>query len=155
MGVVKLDVTGTEAIRSAKNGPALAEAIRAEAGLEVRILSGAEEAHYLALGVISGFFRPIGVVGDMGGGSLEVAEALDDKVGERWVSLPLGALPVEKMLADGRSKRQARDRRDAQGASAAPLAQPAFYAVGGGWRPSPRRIWLRPARRSGSPTATP
>ena len=29
----------------------------------------------------------------MGGGSLEVAEALDDRVGERWVSLPLGALP--------------------------------------------------------------
>ena len=38
----------------------------------------------------------------MGGGSLEVAEALDDRVGERWVSLPLGALPVEALLAQGR-----------------------------------------------------
>jgi Transposase len=28
----------------------------------------------------------------MGGGSLEVAEALDDHGGDRWVSLPLGAL---------------------------------------------------------------
>ena len=129
MGVVKLDVTGTEAIRIAKNGPELAEAIRAEAGLQVRILSGAEEAHYSALGVISGFFRPIGVVGDMGGGSLEVSEALDDKVGNRWVSLPLGALPVEKMLADGRSKRQARDRRRAQGTFAA-HARPAGVLCG-------------------------
>ena len=35
-------------------------------GLEVRILSGAEEARYGALGVVSGFFRPVGSVGDMG-----------------------------------------------------------------------------------------
>ena len=134
MGVVKLDVTGTEAIRIAKNGAALAEAIRAETGLQVRILSGAEEAHYSALGVISGFFRPIGVVGDMGGGSLEVAEALDDKVGDRWVSLPLGALPVEKMLADG--VQSAKRAIDAMLKERLPpvLAQPAFYAVGGGWR---------------------
>ena len=134
MGVVKLDVTGTEAIRIAKNGAALAEAIRAEAGLQVRILSGAEEAHYSALGVISGFFRPIGVVGDMGGGSLEVAEALDDKVGDRWVSLPLGALPVEKMLADG--VQSAKRAIDAMLKERLPptLAQPVFYAVGGGWR---------------------
>ena len=134
MGVVKLDVTGTEAIRIAKNGPELAEAIRAEAGLQVRILSGAEEAHYSALGVISGFFRPIGVVGDMGGGSLEVSEALDDKVGNRWVSLPLGALPVEKMLADG--VQSAKRAIDAVLKERLPptLAQPVFYAVGGGWR---------------------
>ena len=101
MGVGKLDVTGTEAIRNASNGPALAAAIRSKTGLEVRILSGAEEARYATLGVISGFFRPVGLVGDMGGGSLELAEAIDDHVGEKWVSLPLGALPVEAMLVEG------------------------------------------------------
>ncbi len=72
MGVAKLDVTATEAIRRATNGQDLVAAIAAEAGLTVRILSGAEEARYAALGVISGFFRPVGAVGDMGGGSLEV-----------------------------------------------------------------------------------
>jgi exopolyphosphatase/guanosine-5'-triphosphate,3'-diphosphate pyrophosphatase len=101
MGVSRLDVTATEAIRRAANGSALAARISAETGLAVRILSGAEEARYATLGVISGFFRPIGTVGDMGGGSLEVAEAIDDRVGENWMSLPLGALPVEAMLADG------------------------------------------------------
>ena len=101
MGVTRIDATATEAMRRASNGPALVAAIAAETGLEVRILSGAEEARYAALGVISGFFRPVGLVGDMGGGSLEVAEALDDRVGERWVSLPLGALPVEALLAEG------------------------------------------------------
>src|SRR5262245_16056188 len=101
MGVERIDATATEAIRRASNGRQLVKAIAAESGLKVQILSGADEARYASLGVISGFFRPVGLVGDMGGGSLEVAEALDDQVGERSVSLPLGALPVEALLAQG------------------------------------------------------
>ena len=100
-GVARLDATATEAVRRASNGPDLVAAIAREAGLAIRVLSGAEEAHFAAQGVISGLFRPVGLVGDMGGGSLEVAEALDDRVGDRWVSLPLGALPVQSLLKDG------------------------------------------------------
>jgi exopolyphosphatase/guanosine-5'-triphosphate,3'-diphosphate pyrophosphatase len=134
MGVAKLDVTATEAIRRASNGKNLAAAIAAEAGVRVRILSGAEEAHYSALGVISGFFRPVGAVGDMGGGSLEVAEAIDDRVGGAWASLPLGALPVEALLAEGYdvAKRQV-DETLRTGLKAS-FARPTFYPVGGGWR---------------------
>lgn len=100
MGVTRLDATATEAVRRAGNGKDLVAAIRRDAGVEVRILSGAEEARFAALGVISGFFRPVGIVGDMGGGSLEIAEALDDRVGDRWASFPLGALPVEVLMQD-------------------------------------------------------
>ena len=134
MGVTDIDVTGTEAIRSASNGPALAAAIAAKCGLKVRILSGPEEARFAALGVISGFFRPVGLAGDMEGGSLEVTEALDDHVGERFVSLPLGALPVEAMLAEGLP--EAKRRVDALLQKGLPpaLGRPVFYAVGGGWR---------------------
>ena len=134
MGVTRIDTTATEAIRRASNGAELAALIEAEAGLKVRILSGAEEARYATLGVISGFFRPVGLVGDMGGGSLEVAEALDDKVGERWVSMPLGALPVEAMLTKGlpEAKRLVDERLKADLPPA--LTRPVFYPVGGGWR---------------------
>ena len=134
MGVARLDATATEAIRRATNGPDLVAAIAGESGLQLRVLSGAEEAHFAAQGVISGFFRPIGLVGDMGGGSLEVAEALDDRVGERWVSLPLGALPVEALLAEGAG--EAKRRIDALLKEGLPpaLTEPVFYAVGGGWR---------------------
>ena len=104
MGVARIDVTATEAIRRASNGPELALAIRDASGLAVRILQGIEEARHSALGVISGFFRPVGLVADMGGGSLEIAEALDDHVGEHWTSLPLGALPVEALLKNGVSE---------------------------------------------------
>src|SRR5208282_1654480 len=131
MGVSRIDAVATEAMRRAANGPKLAAAIEAECGLKVRILTGAEEARFAALGVISGFFRPVGLVGDMGGGSLEVAEALDDRVGQRWVSLPLGALPVEDLLAEGAG--EAKRRVDAMLRENLPpsLAKPTFYAVGG------------------------
>ena len=134
MGVSRIDVTATEAIRRASNGKELAAAITAASGLPVRILEGIEEAKFSALGVISGFFRPVGLVGDMGGGSLEVAEAIDDHVGEHWTSLPLGALPVEALLSQGTA--DAKRRIDALLAEHLPvsLRQPVFYAVGGGWR---------------------
>ncbi|GLS18567.1 hypothetical protein GCM10007874_15840 [Labrys miyagiensis] len=69
----------------------------------------------------------------MGGGSLEVAEALDDRVGEHWVSLPLGALPVEALMQDGGD---AKHRIDALLAENLPstFSQSTFFAVGGGWR---------------------
>ncbi len=134
MGVSRIDAVATEAMRRASNGPKLAGAIEAESGLKVRILSGGEEARFATLGVISGFFRPVGSVGDMGGGSLEVAEAIDDHVGDFWASLPLGALPVEAMMAEGLSaaKRQIDEilRRNLPRA----LSRPVFYPVGGGWR---------------------
>ena len=134
MTVGKLDVTATEAIRRAANGGDLVAAIASETGLQVRILSGAEEARYSALGVISGFFRPIGAVGDMGGGSLEVAEAIDDRVGEAWASLPLGALPVESLLAQGYDVAKRRVDEILRAGLKASFARPTFYPVGGGWR---------------------
>jgi len=134
MGVIRIDALATEAARRASNGDRLVAAIAKEAGLEVRILSGGEEAHYAGLGVVAGFYRPSGLVGDMGGGSLEIAEVRDDRVGERTVSMPLGSLPVQAMLE--RSGSDARQEIDALLADRLPsaLAQPVFYAVGGGWR---------------------
>ena len=121
-------------MRRASNGPKLAQAIEADSGLKVRILSGGEEAQFATLGVISGFFRPVGAVGDMGGGSLEVAEAIDDHVGDRWVSLPLGALPVEAMMSAGVSAAKRQIDEILQRSLPRALARPVFYPVGGGWR---------------------
>ena len=93
-----------------------------------------EEAHFAAQGVISGLFRPVGLVGDMGGGSLEVAEALDDRVGDRWVSLPLGALPVQSLLKDGGARPRIGSTRSCARACRRLATEPVFYAVGGGFR---------------------
>jgi exopolyphosphatase/guanosine-5'-triphosphate,3'-diphosphate pyrophosphatase len=134
MKVEHVNVIATEATRRASNGAVLIDAIREKTGLETRVLSGHEEATYAALGVISGFFQPKGLAGDLGGGSLEVAEILGDRVGERTVSMPLGALPVRAMMVDG--VEAARKRIDAILQDSLPplLTDPVFYAVGGGWR---------------------
>ena len=134
MGVGRLDVLATEAVRRAPNGHLLIDGIRKRCGAEVQLLDGMQEARYSALGVVSGFFRPHGLMGDIGGGSLEVAEVLDDAVGERSVSLPLGALPVAEMLEEGHAA--AKKRVDGLLKEALPplLTDPVFYAVGGGWR---------------------
>jgi exopolyphosphatase/guanosine-5'-triphosphate,3'-diphosphate pyrophosphatase len=134
MGVTRTDVLATEAVRRATNGGQLVAAIAAEAGFDVRILTGDEEAYFAAMGVISGFYRPHGLIGDMGGGSLEIAEVLDDRVGERSVSLPLGALPVQAMLV--KDAEEAKQRIDGLLKERLPpaLTGPVFYAVGGGWR---------------------
>jgi exopolyphosphatase/guanosine-5'-triphosphate,3'-diphosphate pyrophosphatase len=134
MGVSRIDVIATEAVRRAANGSQLVASIAQQARFAVRVLTGAEEAYYSALGVISGFYRPNGLVGDMGGGSLELAEVADDRAGMRSVSLPLGSLPVQALL--GNAKGDAKQQVDSLLKEKLPpaLTKPVFYAVGGGWR---------------------
>ncbi|NBB84328.1 MAG: Ppx/GppA family phosphatase, partial [Alphaproteobacteria bacterium] len=134
MAVDRIDILATEAVRRAGNGPDLIAAIRRDTGLEVTLLTGPQEAYYATLGVISGFYRPTGLVGDIGGGSLEVAEAIDDRVGERSVSLPLGALPVTAMLDEAGEEAKRRVDAVLKGRLPPPLAGTVFHTVGGGWR---------------------
>ncbi|MEO8243647.1 MAG: Ppx/GppA family phosphatase [bacterium] len=134
MQVDRVDVLATEATRRALNGSDLIEAIRKNTGLEPRILTGEEEAHFTAYGVISGFFQPKGMIGDIGGGSLEVAEVLVDRVGERMTSMPLGAFPVTEKLKDGYGDAKAWIDGILEESLPPMLTDPVFYAIGGGWR---------------------
>src|SRR5215510_8994009 len=54
MGVSRLDMLATAAVRDASDGAQFAETVRKRWGLPVRILSGQEEARLSALGVLSG-----------------------------------------------------------------------------------------------------
>lgn len=134
MEVGRVDIIATEAVRRASNGSFLVQAIEESTGLKTHVLSGREEARFAALGVISGFHRPKGLVGDLGGGSLDLAEVTDDQVGERRISLPVGALPTTLAMADdpAAAKRAIDDLL--VGHLNPLLTSPTFYAVGGGWR---------------------
>lgn len=134
MGVSRIDIIATEAVRRATNGPRLVQSIGEQTGLKTHVLSGEEEARFAALGVISGFHHPEGLVGDLGGGSLDLAEVKENQVGERRISLPIGALPMT--LAMKEDSAQAKRQIDSLLADKfAPLLMvPTFYAVGGGWR---------------------
>src|SRR5215213_7089618 len=89
----EVSVLATAAARDASNGPAFLEAAEAACGRPVELLSGAREAQLSALGVVSGFHDPDGVVGDLGGGSLELIDVAGARVGE-GVTFQLGGLAL-------------------------------------------------------------
>lgn len=134
MGVLDIEVIATAAARDAENGPAFLEAARAAIGREIILLSGKREAELSALGVVSAVHEPNGVVGDLGGGSLELIDVKGDQLG-KGVTLPLGGLAL--MDASKKSPREATRIARKAIAGAKPLEHlkgRTFYAVGGTWR---------------------
>jgi len=132
MRVTDIRCVATAAVRDATNG---AEFItRAKAmGLTVELLSGAQEAIGAAMGVLSGIPDADGIVGDLGGGSLELARVRKGAV-EQTISLPLGVLRLPQIRAKGP---RALDRCVAKMLEKAGWqAEPdlPFYLVGGSWR---------------------
>ncbi|RXF74009.1 exopolyphosphatase [Hansschlegelia zhihuaiae] len=134
MKVGSMHVLATAAARDAANGPDFIRDAESICGSPVELLSGKREAHLSALGVLSGFFRPDGVVGDLGGGSLELVDVAKKRVGA-GVTFPLGGIRLQD-VSERSIKKADRIVRDALegAASLAKLKGRAFYAVGGTWR---------------------
>ena len=134
MEVGKMELLATEAIRRAGNGEAFRERLEAVSRLPVRILSGDDEARLAAMGVVAGSHRPTGLAGDLGGGSLEIAELREQGVGEGRVSMPIGALHIVRRMAD--DPKAARKHVDTVLRETLPevVSGGDFHVVGGGWR---------------------
>lgn len=98
-GVPRVDVVATAAARDASNGREFLEQIR-QIGFEPRLLSGVEEAETSASGVLGAFPEASGIVGDLGGGSLELVDVADGGT-SHGVSLPLGSLRLPALRAKG------------------------------------------------------
>ncbi|MDH3194902.1 MAG: Ppx/GppA family phosphatase [Hyphomicrobiales bacterium] len=142
MRVINLHVLATAAIREAENGAAFIDEAEEICGVPITILSGEEEARISACGVISAFDHADGVAGDLGGGSLELAEVGGRKTG-RGETLALGGLRLQAACG-GSLKAAAKIVRDALAESRAikKLRKRTFYAVGGTWR-SLARLHMR------------
>ena len=134
-GCKDIFIVATAAVRDAANGPGFVREVEAILGSKVRILDGNEEAYYSALGVISGFWRPRGIVGDMGGGSLELVGITNGSPGQ-GTTFPLGGLRL--METAGGSIREANAVAEAvlkdYDWPDLPPGERVFYAVGGTWR---------------------
>lgn len=132
MGVEQVRTVATAAVRDASNGDELL-ARAAELGLDVELLSGEQEAEAAALGVLSAIPDADGVVGDLGGGSLELTRVAGGKVLDR-ASFPLGVLRIAAL----KNTRGALEKLVAQQLARAPWLNQArglpLYLVGGSWR---------------------
>lgn len=134
MGVSGTKAVATAAVRNAANGPDLKEAVERECGVSLRVLSGMEEARLSALGTLCAIPEADGIVGDIGGGSLELVEVCEGEIGNH-ATLPLGTIPL---LESGLGPAKARKRLIAPLLDELPWLENAkkktFYAVGGSWR---------------------
>jgi exopolyphosphatase / guanosine-5'-triphosphate,3'-diphosphate pyrophosphatase len=104
-GATEMYVIATAAAREASNGPEFISQAEALLGVSIRVLSGREEAYYSALGVISAFYKPDGIAGDLGGGSLELVDVQDRQIGN-GITLPLGGLRLSDMSDGSLAKAQ-------------------------------------------------
>ena len=134
---MKVDVVSafaTSAVRDASNGKEFLSLVHSNSGFNVRILSGEDEATYSALGVISGFPKTSGIVGDLGGGSLELIHIENDKILDR-ITLPLGPI---RLLGDAKKLNTKQLKFIEQELNQVSWLKEGkdkpFYMVGGAWR---------------------
>ncbi|MDB5654244.1 MAG: ppx [Tardiphaga sp.] len=134
MKVGRVHAIATAAARDARNGPEFIAAAEKICGCGIEILSGPREAKLSALGVISGLHRPDGIVGDLGGGSLELIDVKGSRV-RQGVTLPLGSLALQD--ASQKSPKRAEKIVKTALIGVPQLTEApgrTFYAVGGTWR---------------------
>ncbi|HVG81979.1 MAG TPA: Ppx/GppA family phosphatase [Methylomirabilota bacterium] len=134
MGAERIDLLATAAVRDAANGPDFVRKAEKACKRRIRVLSGEEEARLSAMGVLMGMPQATGVMGDLGGGSLELVAIERGRLGAH-ATLPLG--PLRLAEAAGEDMRKAADLVDA---ALQPLGWlgdmkgEIFHPVGGAWR---------------------
>lgn len=132
MRVERLRTVATAAVRDASNGHMLLDRAT-QLGLDVELLSGEQEAEAAAMGVLSAIPDADGIVGDLGGGSLELTRVSGGRVLDR-ASFPLGVLRIAPL----RGAKGALDEMVADQLARAPWLNAAkglpLYLVGGSWR---------------------
>jgi exopolyphosphatase/guanosine-5'-triphosphate,3'-diphosphate pyrophosphatase len=134
MEVEWLDILATAAVRDASDGAQFVDRLEQTYGVEVKVLSGGQEARLAAMGVLCGIPDADGIVADLGGGSLELVTIKGGDVG-KYVTMPLGVLRMVEAAGDDRDK--ASDLIEKHLKNVKWLAGGkgrALYAVGGAWR---------------------
>ena len=131
MKVRSLDLLATAAVRDAADGADFMREIERRPEIKPHVVSGQDEARYSGYGVICGMPDASGVMGDLGGGSLELVALGSHRIGASS-TLPIGPL---RLMSSGKGdpKRIVVDAidnvrwlREETGKT--------FYAVGGAWR---------------------
>ncbi|MFL5357880.1 HD domain-containing protein [Archangium sp.] len=94
----RVRAVATSAMRDARNREEIVQRVREEAGLNLEVVSGKEEARLICLGVLHR--KPPhtrSLLVDIGGGSTEVAIATGERPDELW-SLALGSVRLTEMF---------------------------------------------------------
>lgn len=134
MRVGKVHVLATSAVRDAANRQEFVDAVEALMETKVNVLSGEQEAHFAALGAVAGIPGFAGIVGDLGGGSLELS-SISNGADTNGASFELGVIRLQDDSNGSPPKAASivRDQMDKAGLGNIDKGQ-SFVAIGGTWR---------------------
>jgi exopolyphosphatase/guanosine-5'-triphosphate,3'-diphosphate pyrophosphatase len=133
MGLSELSVVATAAVRDASDGRDFCDEVQRETGLRIWVIDGEEEARLSAQGVLLGWPGAYGLVCDIGGSSMELAEISGGRVGRR-VTSHLGPLKLRDLKGGAKARHShvkdvMKDLQDKMGAQ-----RDRLFLVGGSWR---------------------
>jgi len=142
MDIPPLTAVATAAVREATDGADFCAEVLRETGLNIYVIDGEEEARLSAQGVLLGWPTANGLVCDIGGSSMELAEVADGRVGRRLTS-PLGPLKLSNVKGGKKGLKKhisaILDDLHAQ----IPIESKRLFLVGGSWRAIARLDMLR------------
>ncbi len=134
MQVEKITAVATQAVRKAENGKDFLRQLNKKTGIKIKILSGKQEAAFSAQGLLAAFPGANGIMGDMGGGSLELAALGNGKSGKK-ASLPFGAISlIDSPLSLAALRRHVSSEYKALSWLKRAGKGKTFYAIGGTFR---------------------
>jgi exopolyphosphatase/guanosine-5'-triphosphate,3'-diphosphate pyrophosphatase len=97
--VRKVVAFGTSALREASDSSLLVDNVRKRTGIEIKVISGKEEAKFIAQGILANEDPPKGryALVDIGGGSTEISVARGQQV-QKGDSFPLGTARLQQVF---------------------------------------------------------
>jgi exopolyphosphatase/guanosine-5'-triphosphate,3'-diphosphate pyrophosphatase len=133
MQVREVHVLATAAVRDAADGTNFVHDAMRRCGLQASVISGAEEARLSAMGLLCGVPSADGVMGDLGGGSLELVGLDQGRIGPQDTS-PLGPFRLMDRKGGKKAARGVVDEALGELGWLSGYAGRRFYAIGGAWR---------------------
>ena len=134
MDVSPLVTVATAAVREAEDGPEFRAEVAAETGLQIVVVDGAEEARLAAQGVLLGWPGAQGLICDIGGSSMELAELLGEGQVGRCETSDLGPLKLMGIKGGKKAVRAHIKDRIAALKTQFPERPARLFLVGGSWR---------------------
>lgn len=133
MEVNSLHIMATAAVRDAKDGKSFAKLMEETYDIDIDIISGKKEAKLGAYGVCASMYKPEGITGDLGGGSLELVKLEDGQIFDH-TSLLLGSLRMIDEAKGNRDRLRKLVEKRFSDQKWIDKTVPNFYAVGGSFR---------------------
>ena len=139
---VPLTVVATAAVREAEDGPDFCAEVQRETGIGISVIDGHAEALFSAQGVMLGWPGSRGMVCDIGGSSMELAEIADGEVGRRE-SVSMGPLKMRDIVGGRKTRKKLIRETIEMMREKLGKQEGSLFLVGGSWRAIAKLDMLR------------